>query len=1152
MMSKPIDHRAREQALNPHGSYIIQAPAGSGKTELLTQRVLSLLAGVEQPEEILAITFTRKAASEMRERIIKALQFAARVSTAPDKDHEAKTWSLAKAALKRDQQQQWQLLNNPQRLQIQTIDGFCSSLTKRLPYLSELGCEANASEQVDVLYQKAAKEALFQYDKDDPEWRDSVQTLLLHLDGNLKRAQQLMIDMLKKRDQWLRIWGTTDDSISELKMQLEESLFRVVDDKLAEINQQLPAVAIESLQAHLNYAWPIALKNKPAFAKCGFDGQLTLPIDTDNLANWQAMLTWLLTAKNEWRKKADKNLGFPPGDKEDDKETKALRKEKKEAFTEWLKQYQDLAETFAELSIIPPAQYQDNEWQALHAFMFCLKRAAALLKLTFRDHNEMDFAEISIRAAEALGTDDNPTDLNMALDYQLKHILIDEFQDTSYSQSKLLERLIRGWQEDEGNTLFLVGDPMQSIYRFREADVGQFITARNKGIRKGNDDDNERMPLEALNLEVNFRSERTIVDWVNQCFTRLFPSKEDILSGAVSYAPSIAFNEAQTYGVEVLPCIGDIEDEAAQLVSFIQQKRAEAPDESIAVLVRSRSQLQHLLPIFNEAGLRYKATEIERLGTLQLITDLQMLTRALTDITDRIAWLAIMRAPWCGLLLDDLEIIAGEAHSCIYLNASNDNFIKQLSDDAQQRLASLLENLQPWLPTTTSIGLRERVEGAWLALHGPALIDDQAQLAASDLYFNLLQKHSPKGLLLEPEIFNQQLGELYIPTDQQADKNLQLMTIHKSKGLEFDTVILPNLNHSPKSGDNSLLHWKNVSFNDGDQGLVMAPVHEHVNNRNKIYDFLTKIDKEQDSYEGIRQLYVACTRAKKQLVLSANIQPNKKQALSPTSNSQLKQFWPFVEDAFNAAFEQSATLEQAETDADELAIELDEQPHEQLTDRPIRRLAKSPQLIEQYLATKPEAEQILDHDSEQKHQFEDEPVKRLVGILTHFYLEHIALAKANWQPTSLEPLTPLIEQQLLSLGLPKGQLTTAKAMVLENLTSSLACSDGQYILGDHQGSLAEFGIEALVTSPSEQIKSFYIDRSFVDAEGVRWIIDYKTSSASDENPNEQFFEKQLALHRAQLENYGHLMSVLEQRPIMLGLYFTRYQRLIKWRYEQSS
>src|SRR5690348_8455610 len=132
-MNKPIfDEKERARALDPKKSFIVQAPAGSGKTELLTQRFLMLLTKVKQPEEILAITFTKKSAAEMRARIINALNHAL-LEPEPTAPHAKKTWDIAKQVLQRSQLLQWNLLDNPNRLRTQTIDSFNAYLTKQLP-----------------------------------------------------------------------------------------------------------------------------------------------------------------------------------------------------------------------------------------------------------------------------------------------------------------------------------------------------------------------------------------------------------------------------------------------------------------------------------------------------------------------------------------------------------------------------------------------------------------------------------------------------------------------------------------------------------------------------------------------------------------------------------------------------------------------------------------------------------------------------------------------------------------------------------------------------------------------------------------------------------------------------------------------------------
>jgi len=134
----PRDAQVRARAIDPRHSFLVQAPAGSGKTELLTDRILALLATVNRPEEIVAITFTRKAAAEMHERVLQKL-VAGLSAAPPEKAHARKSWELARQALSRDQEMGWQILQHPARLSIRTIDAFCASLVRTMPWLSAMG-----------------------------------------------------------------------------------------------------------------------------------------------------------------------------------------------------------------------------------------------------------------------------------------------------------------------------------------------------------------------------------------------------------------------------------------------------------------------------------------------------------------------------------------------------------------------------------------------------------------------------------------------------------------------------------------------------------------------------------------------------------------------------------------------------------------------------------------------------------------------------------------------------------------------------------------------------------------------------------------------------------------------------------------------------
>jgi len=205
--------------------------------------------------------------------------------------------------------------------------------------------------------------------------------------------------------------------------------------------------------------------------------------------------------------------------------------------------------------------------QALAALVRMLPVAAAQLQIEFRQRGAADYGEVAMAAQRALGDAENPTDLSLTLDYRIQHLLVDEFQDTSVSQYDLLLRLTAGWEPGDGRTIFAVGDPMQSIYRFREAEVGVFLKACREGIGQ--------IPLEPLQLTANFRSDSGIVDWVNETFPEVMPPAENITTGAIPYhrcepVNAVGLSPAVTFH----PFVGrDDEAEAAKVVELVHNAR---------------------------------------------------------------------------------------------------------------------------------------------------------------------------------------------------------------------------------------------------------------------------------------------------------------------------------------------------------------------------------------------------------------------------------------------------------------------------------------------------------------------------------------------------------------------------------------------------
>src|SRR5690554_3764743 len=239
---RPSDYEVRATAVDPTQSFLVQAPAGSGKTELLTDRILALLALVRNPEEIVAITFTRAAAAEMHARVIEKLQAA--LEPEPLEEYKKQSWHLARQALQNDAKQGWCLLEHPARLSIRTIDSLCAHLVRAMPLLSGLGGVPQVSDQASTLYLVAAQKTIAQADSEP-----SVAQVIKHLGVNLVDVEQLLVHMLAIRDQWLPTLRQAS-SIEHLQSYLGE----LVVELLERVDQALPLGWQQDLQPCAIYA----------------------------------------------------------------------------------------------------------------------------------------------------------------------------------------------------------------------------------------------------------------------------------------------------------------------------------------------------------------------------------------------------------------------------------------------------------------------------------------------------------------------------------------------------------------------------------------------------------------------------------------------------------------------------------------------------------------------------------------------------------------------------------------------------------------------------------------------------------------------------------------------------------------------------------
>jgi ATP-dependent helicase/nuclease subunit A len=1210
----PPDQNQRERALDPHRSVLVQAPAGSGKTDLLTRRFLRLLSDVDDPAHIVAITFTKAAAAEMRHRIVAEIEKAALRDT-PSSDDELSMEALARRALDRSHALGWNLIDLPGQLRISTIDSFCRELALQQPLLSGLGGGIDIAEQPTELYRRAARRTLERLGSLDQtagpsRVRKSIETLLLWRDNNWQDLENQLVEMLRQRDRWMQDFVLdSEQDWDALRVRLERPFLRAVGDALAELARligQHPGACDEAMDL-VRFCCEHSEDNRYrelaelAEFPCG-------PfLDAESIEEarqaYASLADLLLIKGGAFRQSVNKSQGFPSG----------YRSEKNRflQLTADLANIDGLREALAAVKRLPALRYTEDGWIIVRACFTLLRHAAGELRVVFAESGAVDYVEVAQLAQRILeGQEGVPTDAALAIADEIRHLLVDEFQDTSRRQHQLIAGLVAAWPDTAGRTAFVVGDPMQSIYFFRDADAELFPRVRDLGLELPTGESHQ---FGFAPLASNFRTEPQLVERLNDIFGKVFATND---GSQVRFSPSEPVRSSKpgqepnlTLDLEFVPQTvrtfnSDpdarrvkeaaaesralaLKSQTSKVVSLIRKRlkrmeraRRKGDKYRIAVLGRTRAALTPIAETLRNANIPFRAVDLEPLAERQEVLDVLALARAFLNEEDRVAWLGMLRAPWCGLSLKDLytltagddpeslripiaRLLAQRAHLLSnYGQRTVDRVIRAFSDARSLRSSFPSMSVGTWLKT-----IWERVGGAGCV--------NETELANLKLLWKCLDA-LPGG---EPDLLGivlpTALESLTALPDPAAtsEHGVQLMTIHKSKGLEFEVVIVPELQAGANRTTTRMLTWLERGIAAPDESgaiteFLIAPVQPKGEDRGEAKKWVDRALRERERQEIRRILYVAATRAREELHLFAR--PEYKQSsfgepiLRKPRESLLSSAWPALQDEVQRQFE-TWKRERAAAEVVSLAAAGDNNaiqmslPFSLSIHKPavVRRLPLDYQVPDAAKWRAPLQTDVAgggpDDSLYQRHEGSSE--SRALGSAVHAYFEELArlTMTLNWDAVR-EAVTGAgsrIAAQIRALGIAQPHAERIAAQALEIALRASRDSTANWILAPHVDARSEARWAGVIAGG---LRTVQVDRVFragsaphAQGEDTWWIVDYKTAHAEGLDPESALADLR-PLFAPQLETYAQVLRNLHgmEARIHAGLYYPRMLRFDWW------
>ncbi|RDH84881.1 MAG: DNA helicase UvrD [endosymbiont of Galathealinum brachiosum] len=872
------------EAANPNINATVTASAGSGKTYMLVTRIVRLLLEDAQPGSILALTFTRKAAAEMQQRLSERLYQLATV------DDEKLFKLLNELDLGKEYQQKARALYEAHQycdypVRTLTFHSFCQDLLARFPLEADVPPNFDLLESADLLIQQA-RDALFNVATLDMQGELSKHLQqLMKLCGGLFNLDKVLNSFLQHRSDW---WAYTDNeetnkaSFASQRLATKLGYSSDTDPLTLFFNADLKHTLKEFAQLLVKAAGKKNLQSADDLANWLVDAR------TDS-KSFNIIRSCFLTQKDE---------ALSAGRKD----TKALRKKLgDDAAEEFLDVHQHISQ-----QIIDTLDQLNKQhcWQLNHHWFYCGEKLIEHYQTLKTQQRLLDFTDLEWRSYKLLQDSENALWIQYKLDQQIQHLLIDEFQDTNPTQWQLILPLLEEMaaaESEKHRSVFLVGDEKQSIYSFRRAKPELQQQAANWL--------EQNLNAQAFPLNKSWRSSPAIIETVNAVFSQDEYQKN--LPGFIQHETHLKNLPGK---VEVLPLwkMSDLDDkiepvycrnplkearaeaagihqkEARQIAQHIQQliknKTAITDDDSqravtyndIYILVRKRAHVADYEQALRDAGIAYLGTNRGTFLSCLEIQDMEALLDTLLTPFNNLALAQVLKSPLFSASDDDLQILASHNFQGHWFEK-----LELLSNelDDQHPLKRAWHFLSIWRALADKIPVHDLLDKIFSQADvlerykrsTPEALQARVQANLTLFLEMALDLDSGRYPSLMHFLFHlRSLRHTQSDAPDEApmetrEPRVRIMTIHASKGLEAPVVYLADTITGAKdrSSLSTLVDWPVED---------KRPEHFQLVPSSKLQDSttreLTKQSKEALQKEDANLLYVAITRARQYLFIS--------------------------------------------------------------------------------------------------------------------------------------------------------------------------------------------------------------------------------------------------------------------------------------------